>query len=162
MGFQPFQDSDSVYRLAVAPAKTLASLKDQEIYLGEYDPSVNMCADKPSCDRYSPSRLENDMKAIMTSDKWTEQVYGLSYFQYQTAYNKDGVHEFQYGLFRLVPTSCWKTGYIDGDSAENHPINCLDWKSDEVKQKAQAVADAFGGKLPTLSCPCEAEAGYVV
>merc|ERR1711971_896312 len=80
--FQPFESSDSVYRLAVEPAKHLDSLKNQKMYLGEYDPSVNACHDTPSCDAYSPEKLAADMTSILT-DPWTEKVYGMSYFQYQ-------------------------------------------------------------------------------
>lgn len=160
--FQPFQDSDSVYRLAIEPAKSLDSLKNQKMYLGEYDPSVNMCRDEPSCAAYDPDKLEADMKSILTDSKWTDMVYGMSYFQFQTAYNKDGRHEFAYGLFNLVETSCWNTTYIDGDTAPNHPINCLEWKSAAVKKKAQAVANAFGGSLPTLNCPCDGATDLVV
>jgi len=147
---QPFQNTDQVYREAVLPGQTLPSLKGPKMYLGEYDPAVNACADKPSCPAYGKPELLRDLKVILSDPKWTKSIWGVSFFQYQMPYNKYEIHELQYGMFEMLPNAPWTTGYILGDDEKNHPINCLDWK---VQELGEAVAEAYGGSLPDLPCP---------
>lgn len=49
---------------------------------------------------------------------------GVSYFQYQVAYNKDG-EERKFGLFELGDKIIGETQYITSDPAHSHPVNCL-------------------------------------
>merc|ERR1712032_586704 len=150
LALQPFNRADEVYRQAVVPGQTWEPLKGYKMYFGEFDPAVNACSDHPTCKAYGKNELERDLKSILNDPKWTKTVMGVSFFMFQQAYNKDSYHEIQYGMFELQPQSPWKTGYIEGDSVESHPINCLAWKT---KDLAEAVAAAFGGSVPELTCP---------
>merc|ERR1712232_503908 len=94
--------------------------------MGEYNPAVDMCGDRPMCDHYGKKELEADMKMILTDKSWTDSVIGMSFFQFQQPYCKDGHHELQYGMYQMRSEAPWGTGYIEGDSAKDHPINCLD------------------------------------
>jgi len=146
---QPFVGTPQLWNQAIQPAQTLPSLMDVKIYLGEYDPAVDLCGDKPSCKNYGKDQLQADMKTILTDEGWKKNVLGVSFFEFQQAYNKYQPHELAYGMFNLTADTPWTTSHIEGDSAPNHPINCLDWKT---KDLAQGVAAAYGGSIPTLRC----------
>jgi hypothetical protein len=148
-GIQPFSPASEVYSAAILPGQTLPSLKDVKMYLGEYNPAIDMCNDEPMCAHYGSKELERDLKTILTDPKWTKNVIGVSFFQFQQPYCKSSKHEQAYGMFRMVNKSAWRTGYIEGDSEQDHPINCLEWKTKEL---GEAIARAYGGSLPTLHC----------
>jgi len=150
LALQPFNRADQVYREAILPGQTRKALKSHKMYFGEFNPAVNMCGDHPTCAAYGKEQLEQDLKTILTDDKWKKNVMGVSFFMYQQAYNKNSHHEIQYGMLKLRPEAPWKTNYITGDSEKSHPINCLDWKT---KNLAEGVAAAFGGSMPELKCP---------
>eukprot|EP00933_Yihiella_yeosuensis_P063877 TRINITY_DN67137_c0_g1_i1.p1 TRINITY_DN67137_c0_g1~~TRINITY_DN67137_c0_g1_i1.p1 ORF type:complete len:482 (-),score=80.14 TRINITY_DN67137_c0_g1_i1:116-1561(-) len=147
---QPFNPSKEVYRTAILPAQTLPSMRDQKMYLGEFNPAVDHCGDHPICKQYGKKELERDIKDILTNSNWTKSVWGLSFFQFQQPYNKVGNHELQYGMFKMIPDAPWTTGYILGDEKKNHPINCLVFKTREL---GEAVAASYGGTVPTPTCP---------
>jgi len=150
LALQPFNRADQVYSQAILPGQSWEPLKGYKMYFGEFNPAVNACGDHPSCPGYGKQQLEEDLKTILTDKKWTKNVMGVSFFMFQQAYNKASLHEIQYGMFKLKPQAPWETGYILGDSAKSHPVNCLDWKT---KDLGEAVAAAFGGSVPELKCP---------
>eukprot|EP00929_Paragymnodinium_shiwhaense_P016605 TRINITY_DN12509_c0_g1_i1.p1 TRINITY_DN12509_c0_g1~~TRINITY_DN12509_c0_g1_i1.p1 ORF type:complete len:507 (-),score=147.39 TRINITY_DN12509_c0_g1_i1:157-1677(-) len=154
LALQPFNPSAQVLKQAILPARELPGLKGMKLYLGEFNPAVDMCGDKPICDNYGKKQLQQDITTILTDSTWKESVVGMNFFQFQQPYCKDGNHELQYGMFRMRKEQPWRTGYIEGDSAKDHPINCLEWKTKEL---GEAIAAAYGGSLPELTCPEQAQ-----
>jgi len=152
---QPFETVVQVYKQAILPGQILGSLNQSKMYLGEFNPAVNACGDQPMCASYGEEQLKSDLKTILTDMTWTKNVIGVSFFQFQQPYCKDGAHERAYGMFKMIRDAPWKTGYILGDSKASHPINCLDWKTKEL---GEAVAAAYGGSLPVLHCNASSEA----
>lgn len=65
---------------------------------------------------------------ILTDPKWKKSVIGVSFFQFQQAYNKIGKHEAAYGMFTVIEAAPWNTSFIEGDNVPSHPINCLTCK----------------------------------
>jgi len=152
-----FVRADQLQRENLGPASAWPSLKGVKVYLGEWTPANPINAADPG---YKKEDLQYDLKALYSKTQpWSSQFMGVSYFEFQRAYNRPDVKDSSFGLFKLTPAHPWHTSWIQDDSAAHgRPINCLDWKDSTAKDFAQVIADAFGGTLPTLTCPGVAEA----
>lgn len=95
------------------PYRGLDFLKDFRLFCGEWHPEP-----QPSV-----KQLEVEMAALATPPG-DRPFIGVSYFQYQVAYQKSG-NERLFGMFALGEQIIAQTGYILGDAAKSHPVNCL-------------------------------------
>mmetsp|Transcript_60352 Transcript_60352/g.139138 ORF Transcript_60352/g.139138 Transcript_60352/m.139138 type:complete len:478 (+) Transcript_60352:50-1483(+) len=94
------------------------------------------------------NQVQGDLE-IMINTTLNPYLIGATYFEYQVSYNKMG-EERDWGLFELTTEVAGKTGQIPGDNATSHEANCLA-VNDAVT--LAAVARAFNGTLPNLTCP---------
>jgi len=89
----------------------------------------------------------------------TASFLGVSFFQYQKAYNKKTT-ERNYGMFDLGTQIIGTTDWILDDSKPNHPINCLKKTSNvSVPLSVWKGAGAFNSLCSTASL---LEGGVVV
>jgi len=112
-GVNLFVGGGTMDSLLLAPYKATGLFKNTHLFAGEWHP-------KPE---ESPSVLQADLEKV-TKPTNDSALVGISFFQYQVAYNKAGP-EREFGLFALGTKVIGQTDYITGDSAKSHPINCL-------------------------------------
>jgi len=138
-GVNLFVNGEVMNRLLLAPYQASGFFKDIHIFAGEWHPRPEE----------SPSALQADLQTL-TKPAGNGSLVGVSFFQYQVAYNKVG-SEREFGLFELGPKVIGQTDYILGDSAKSHPINCL------VPQPNVAIiTEAWKGTGPKSGmCPSQ-------
>jgi hypothetical protein len=149
-GWNTFRDTDAIKKDVLPALQTVESLKGRKVVIGEFDPAINYCGNEPFCDNYGQTKLDKDLTTFTQDADFKKAMYGASFFEFQAPYDKNDPHERAYGMFGLTAKAPWNTGYIEGDAAKNHPVNCLTWKALPL---GKAIVSVFGGKVPDISCP---------
>mmetsp|Transcript_21378 Transcript_21378/g.49732 ORF Transcript_21378/g.49732 Transcript_21378/m.49732 type:complete len:479 (-) Transcript_21378:141-1577(-) len=147
---QLFVHAEQVEREFLEPYMKLEQTKDIPVVATEWD--------TPPFDKSVP--MLQDLRKLESMRTVHPNFWGVSFFQYQVAYEKGGP-EREYGLFGLGRTVIGHTKdwYINGDYGKAQPINCLTKKASD---KISALAKVWGGSEPTEGlCPSDA-ASYVV
>lgn len=140
---QLFVDADQVKQLFLDRYMAIDVLKDTPVVATEWHGQGA-----------SPTTGDKLMQDLQKFESWrpTSQWLGISFFQYQVAYQK-GPEERIYGLFGLGKTEItqtkeWYTENDDGSHDYGAPqaINCLEIQNPHAVQQ---IAQAWGGASPT-------------
>mmetsp|Transcript_34800 Transcript_34800/g.62697 ORF Transcript_34800/g.62697 Transcript_34800/m.62697 type:complete len:467 (-) Transcript_34800:37-1437(-) len=131
--FNTFVDAEQIQLQFMEKYNKLSFFKGVHVYCGEWNPRPV----RPQ------KELVKDLKALFQPG---EPFIGVSYFQYQVAYNKNGT-ERDFGMLKLGKSIIGHTGWIQGDSQKDHPINCL-MLGDTASHAAESLAEAWGGRMP--------------
>jgi len=100
--------------------------------------------------------IQADLMSMQQRASNSEDFLGAAFFQFQTTYWKGGA-EMNFGLFSLGTDQLGETGEVCDklSSCRKWPVHCLSteltWLSGTVAQRAQAVADAWGGSVDLLA-----------
>jgi hypothetical protein len=145
--FNPASDLETLF---MAKYKALSFFSNFKVFAGEWHPKP-----EPTTDEF-----KQELQELQKKDG-DQQFIGISYFQYQVAYQKTGP-ERDFGMFGLGPKIIDQTGYITGDSQSSHPVNCLipsdghfgSNPAPQMVKVAAAIAEVWKGKGATSGmCP---------
>eukprot|EP00927_Polykrikos_kofoidii_P072194 TRINITY_DN68339_c0_g1_i1.p1 TRINITY_DN68339_c0_g1~~TRINITY_DN68339_c0_g1_i1.p1 ORF type:complete len:458 (+),score=53.93 TRINITY_DN68339_c0_g1_i1:59-1432(+) len=144
----PFNPADELMKQFIQPYMALDMFKGIHTFFGEWHPTYA----KPT---EAKTLLTADLLKLLSFGKNTSFI-GASYFEYQVAYQKTGT-ERNFGLFDLGAEVIGQTGYITGDVATSHPVNCL-----KPGPFVASIVKAWGGDMPSKGMCAEELTSAVV
>lgn len=139
-----FNEPAYIETALLEPYRKLSMFKDIHLFFGEWHNNPNL--------PFTETALR-DALTKLTGPPSEPPLVGASYFQYQIAYNKNGT-ERNFGMFALGEEVIGRTGYILGDVAASHLVNCLKpvpFPGSETSA-AQVVSEVWQGTGASSSC----------
>jgi len=140
-----FQQSSDLDKLFLQNVMSVPGVKDTPIYIGEYAPAQPKSATDPG---YKASDLLAGLQKINSKSGDWSKVFGTNFFSFQRAYEKPGYNAW-FGTFGMTSAATWTITIPDG-TWPTYKVNCLTLVHEDI---AQAIASAYGGKVPAVTCP---------